>query len=196
MIEIDVLGVPCIEVGANTREPEVKVEMSSSKKIEVEILQETDVQVELPRTPSIEVDPDRSAICLRGKDGLSAYEVAVKNGYVGTEQEWLSSLAVKISHIEQSTESGGTSIVTFTDGSELLVKNGRDGRGGGGEGGTEYWDELKEKPFETLGEDFVVDGAELRLNKADAVEQDNTRPITSAAVFAEVGNIAAILAVI
>ncbi|MDO4614643.1 MAG: hypothetical protein Q4B15_03345 [Lachnospiraceae bacterium] len=27
-----------------------------------------------------------------GKDGLSAYEVAVKNGYEGTEEEWLASL--------------------------------------------------------------------------------------------------------
>lgn len=29
---------------------------------------------------------------LDGKDGLSAYEIAVKNGYAGTEQEWLLSL--------------------------------------------------------------------------------------------------------
>ena len=27
-----------------------------------------------------------------GKDGLSAYEIAVKNGFKGTEQEWLASL--------------------------------------------------------------------------------------------------------
>lgn len=37
-------------------------------------------------------DPDFGGI---GKDGLSAYEVAVKNGFVGTEQEWLESLKVK-----------------------------------------------------------------------------------------------------
>ena len=24
----------------------------------------------------------------RGKQGLSAYEIAVKNGFIGTEQEW------------------------------------------------------------------------------------------------------------
>ena len=164
--------------------------------IEVDVLGVSEIQVELPRTSAVEVETEKTAICVRGKDGLSAYEVAVKNGYVGTEQEWLESLAVKISHVEQSTESGGTSVVTFTDGNELLIKNGRDGKGGGGEGGTEYWDDLKGKPFETLGEDFIVQGAELRLNKADVVEQDNTKPITSAAVFAEVGNIAAILAVI
>lgn len=29
---------------------------------------------------------------LRGADGLSAYEVAVKNGFKGTEEEWLASL--------------------------------------------------------------------------------------------------------
>lgn len=28
----------------------------------------------------------------RGKQGLSAYEIAVKNGFIGTEQEWLDSL--------------------------------------------------------------------------------------------------------
>lgn len=27
-----------------------------------------------------------------GKDGKSAYEVAVENGFIGTEQEWLESL--------------------------------------------------------------------------------------------------------
>ena len=31
----------------------------------------------------------------RGRDGLSAYEVAVLNGFNGTEQEWLSSLAIR-----------------------------------------------------------------------------------------------------
>ena len=29
---------------------------------------------------------------LKGEDGLSAYEVAVKNGFEGSEQEWLNSL--------------------------------------------------------------------------------------------------------
>ena len=31
-----------------------------------------------------------------GADGLSAYEVAVENGFVGTEQEWLDSIAIDI----------------------------------------------------------------------------------------------------
>lgn len=29
-----------------------------------------------------------------GKDGLSAYEIAVKNGFEGSEQDWLNSLQV------------------------------------------------------------------------------------------------------
>lgn len=32
------------------------------------------------------------AVTVKGKDGASAYEVAVKNGYQGTESEWLASL--------------------------------------------------------------------------------------------------------
>lgn len=36
----------------------------------------------------------------------------------------------------------------------------------------------------------------LMVDAADAVEQDNTKPVTSAAVFTEVGNINALLATI
>ena len=32
------------------------------------------------------------AITAKGDDGASAYEIAVKNGYIGTETEWLASL--------------------------------------------------------------------------------------------------------
>lgn len=39
----------------------------------------------------------------------------------------------------------------------------------------------------------VVDG-KLCVDTADAVEQDNTRPVTSAAVFVELGNVEALLA--
>ena len=43
--------------------------------------------------------------------------------------------------------------------------------------------------------DGLQEKALIRLEAtADAVEQDNTKPITSAAVFVEVGNIEALLA--
>lgn len=44
-----------------------------------------------------------------------------------------------------------------------------------------------------FSEDFAVSGRNVSLRKADAAEQDNTRPITSAAVYAEIGNINALL---
>lgn len=58
-------------------------------------------------------------------------------------------------------------------------------RGGGG-GGSAY----------QIGSGLTLDPNTntLSVDTADAVEQDNTKPITSAAVFAEVGNIAALLA--
>ena len=45
-----------------------------------------------------------------------------------------------------------------------------------------------------LGDDFTATAeGVLTLLKANAVEQDNTRPITAAAVYTEVGNIDALL---
>lgn len=45
-----------------------------------------------------------------------------------------------------------------------------------------------------LGDDFVAgEHGTITLLKANAVEQDNTRPITAAAVYTEVGNIDALL---
>ena len=32
---------------------------------------------------------------IRGKEGKSAYDIAVENGYIGTEEEWLKSLKGK-----------------------------------------------------------------------------------------------------
>lgn len=45
----------------------------------------------------------------------------------------------------------------------------------------------------SFSEDFRVTGSSVELIKADAAEQDNTHPITSAAVYAEIGNIGALL---
>ena len=47
-----------------------------------------------------------------------------------------------------------------------------------------------------IGAGLKVDGNTLMVDTADAVEQDNTKPVTSAAVFVEVGNINALLATI
>jgi len=52
---------------------------------------------EVNETISIEIVEGRD-----GADGLSAYQVAVENGYVGTEQEWL--LSLKGEHGEQGIQ--------------------------------------------------------------------------------------------
>ena len=45
-----------------------------------------------------------------------------------------------------------------------------------------------------VGEDLqITQGGVLSVIKADKAEQDNTRPITSAAVYTEIGNIDALL---
>lgn len=60
------------------------------------------------------------------------------------------------------------------------------GGSGGGSGGTTF----------TTDETLTLKNGVLSVNRAEAVEQDNTLPITSAAVYTEVGNINALLATI
>lgn len=45
-----------------------------------------------------------------------------------------------------------------------------------------------------IGDGLKVVNSTLMVDTADAVEQDNTRPVTSAAVYVEIGNIEALLA--
>lgn len=63
-------------------------------------------------------------------------------------------------------------------------------------GGASSWDDLTGKPFDTLGSGLKVTGRALEVDTADEVEQDNTRPITAAAVYRDIGNINALLATI
>lgn len=62
--------------------------------------------------------------------GKSAYDLAVKNGFKGSEEEWVASLkgtSVTVSKVDESTDDGGNNVVTFSDGKTLQVKNGRAG---------------------------------------------------------------------
>lgn len=77
-----------------------------------------------------------------GVNGESAYEIAVANGFEGTEEEWLESLrgedgaagadgaSVTVSSVSESTADGGSNVVTFSDGQTLTVKNGSKGEKG------------------------------------------------------------------
>lgn len=53
--------------------------------------------IQAPKSPAVKIGarPDASVgvSALRGERGLSAYQVALANGFVGSEQEWLDSLA-------------------------------------------------------------------------------------------------------
>lgn len=69
-----------------------------------------------------------------------------------------------------------------------LVDAINEARSSGGSGGGGY----------TIGEGLKLDAATntLSVDTAEAVEKDNTKPVTSAAVYTEVGNINALLATI
>ena len=45
-----------------------------------------------------------------------------------------------------------------------------------------------------IGDGLKLEGNKLSVDTATEVEQDNTKPVTSAAVYAQIGNIAALLA--
>lgn len=65
-----------------------------------------------------------------------------------------------------------------------------------GGSGASSWSELTDKPFDTIGDNLKIVGRALTVDTAPNVQQDNTKPITSAAVYTEVGNINALLALI
>ena len=45
-----------------------------------------------------------------------------------------------------------------------------------------------------IGDGLIISDGKLTVDTATEVEQDNTKPVTSAAVYAQIGNIAALLA--
>jgi hypothetical protein len=49
------------------------------------------VRVENQPTTTLVLNRDPS-VYIRGVDGRSAYQIAIANGFVGTEQEWLENL--------------------------------------------------------------------------------------------------------
>ena len=101
---------------------------------------------------------------------------------------------VGIAGIEKTASVGLTDVYTIalTDGSsyEFTVTNGS----GGGSGADVPIASETVAGIVRVGENLRIsaDGT-LSVDTAAAVEQDNTRPITAAAVFTEVGNINALL---
>lgn len=139
-----------------------------------------------------------------------AINTALAQAKASGEFEGEDGTSVTVSSVKESTEDGGNNVVTFSDGTALTVKNGKTGAAGdpgksafayaqdGGYTGTE--EEFAQKlASESGGVDFTTDetltlqNGVLSVNTADAVEEDNTLPITSAAVFQTVGNIEILL---
>lgn len=66
-----------------------------------------------------------------------------------------------------------------------------------GGGGDCEWNDVKNKPFETIDNNTLIsEEGVLKVNVASKAEGDNTRPITSAAVHVIVGNIETLLELI
>ena len=57
------------------------------------VVAEEQVDININSSQNVEVVNINVEDVVKGVDGLSAYQVAVNNGFVGTEQEWLDSLA-------------------------------------------------------------------------------------------------------
>ena len=123
---------------------------------------------------------------IRGLDGKSAYQIAVENGFQGTEEEWLESLEGKAGYspsVQLERKEKGVLITAINqDGQESQMIY--DGRDGDGSGGVDF----------TTDETLTLENGILSVNRATDVEKDNTLPITSAAVYETVGNINALLA--
>ena len=67
-----------------------------------------------------------------------------------------------------------------------LAKSYTDQHGGGGGGDPETGGYI-------IGDGLKLEGRRLSVDTATTVDEDNTKPITSAAVFTEIGNINALL---
>ena len=137
-----------------------------------------------------------------GGVGVNDYQIqteAIEGGHRltitrGSEVQTMDVLdGVGITGIEKTASVGMTDVytITLTDGSsyEFTVTNGS----GGGSADVPIASETVAGIIR-VGENLRigVDGV-LSVDTAAAVEQDNTRPITAAAVYTEVGNINALL---
>lgn len=98
----------------------------------------------------------------------------------------LVSRGIKEAEIDES----GHLIFTLTDNTTVDLGNVV------GPPGATTWEALTNKPFTSIGSNLKVVNGVLAVDTASSAQQDNTKPITSAAVYTEVGNISALLSLI
>lgn len=70
----------------------------------------------------------RGSLCFKGERGYSAYEIAVQNGFVGSEKDWLAQIGASVFFSKDSVvyiaTAGQTSFdipETYTSGSEIDI---------------------------------------------------------------------------
>lgn len=149
-----------------------------------EILQQVDDKIEEVQT---QIENMESVEGVKGNDGDSAYQIAVNNGFKGTETEWLDSLkgingedgvSVTVVSVSESTTDGGSNIVTFSDGKTVTIKNGSKGAtGSAGKDGTNGKTPVKGVDYFTDSDksDFVeniknsLDAPDYVISEAEAV---------------------------
>lgn len=90
---------------------------------------------DISTTTPARIDCDKSILCddiagtesegvivTKGEDGKSAYEIAVRNGFEGTEQEWLESLKGSDGGITEMPEAEVEAVTTIPAGSEAYAE--------------------------------------------------------------------------
>ena len=62
--------------------------------------------------------------------------------------------------------------------------------------GNIQWGQIENKPFSTIGENLKIENGTLAVDTVSDAIEDNTKPITSGAVYTEIGNIDVLLTAI
>jgi hypothetical protein len=112
-----------------------------------------------------------------GKDGLSAYEIALNNGFVGSEKEWLESLNAAdgedgVSPVVEVEKIDGGHRLTITDKDGEKTFDVMDGVGGAG-GGVTSWNDLEDRPFgegEKIEWEKVTDGSNSQTGSITKID--------------------------
>lgn len=113
--------------------------------------------------------------------GKSAYEIAVANGFDGTEAEWLASLKgadgkdggkgdtgatgatgakiIRTEYIGKDSEGGNIYMQTFDDGSTATFTAPKGEKGNTPERGTDYWTDADKAEIKSYVDDAILNGA-------------------------------------
>lgn len=128
--------------------------------------------------------------------GLSAYEVAVKNGFVGSEEEWLESLignGIDSATINQDY----TLTIFYTDGTSYTTPvslKGKDGHSPyiGQNNNWFIYDDTRDEFIDTgilatfaIGDGLKVDEqtGQITVDSTNTVAENNNKPVTSGGVY-------------